>query len=246
MDPAKDELKGPGAVFSGLRPGNKSRYPPSCSSGSVGDHKCETTKSVASQNKNLKRRLIWVSLIYVASEPRQLSRSNVLTYPVEDEEHCITTRDNLQEALNGITAEQFGSSGWTPGCDPSDSRFQWTSESLLRCARSTIAIDSFKFGRAVKPGSRGNFIAVKKHAEGVLVRVTSHKYLDLFTYRPPDFYKLASKLTIFLWRTGIGHANRAPPRLGSLVVLVDFARAVDRGILFCQNSTTTMHLAICL
>ncbi|KAF6517692.1 hypothetical protein HZS61_003253 [Fusarium oxysporum f. sp. conglutinans] len=89
-----------------------------------------TTKE--SQNKNLKRRLIWVSLIYVASEPRQLSRSNVLTYPVEDEEHCITTRDNLQEALNGITAEQFGSSGWTPGCDPSDSRFQWTSESLLR------------------------------------------------------------------------------------------------------------------
>ncbi|KAF9776909.1 hypothetical protein IL306_004841 [Fusarium sp. DS 682] len=115
-----------------------------------------TTKE--SQNKNLKRRLIWVSLIYVASEPRQLSRSNVLTYPVEDEEHCITTRDNLQEALNGITAEQFGSSGWTPDCDPSDSRFQWTSESLLRCARRTIAIDSFKFGRAVKPGSRGNFI----------------------------------------------------------------------------------------
>jgi hypothetical protein len=115
-----------------------------------------TTKE--SQNKNLKRRLIWVSLIYVASEPRQLSRSNVLTYPVEDEEHCITTRDKLQEALNGITAEQFGSSGWTPDCDPSDSRFQWTSERLLRCARSTIAIDSFKFGRAVKPGSRGNFI----------------------------------------------------------------------------------------
>ncbi|RYC80333.1 hypothetical protein BFJ63_vAg16776 [Fusarium oxysporum f. sp. narcissi] len=48
-----------------------------------------------SQNKNLKRRLIWVSLVYVASEPRQLSRSNVVPYPVEDEEHCITTRDQL-------------------------------------------------------------------------------------------------------------------------------------------------------
>ncbi|KAI3572600.1 P-loop containing nucleoside triphosphate hydrolase protein [Fusarium oxysporum f. sp. albedinis] len=46
-------------------------------------------------------------------------------------------------------------------------------------------------------------IAVKKHAEGVLVRVTSDKYLELFTYRPPDFYKLASKLTIFVWRTGL-------------------------------------------
>jgi hypothetical protein len=30
----------------------------------------------------------------------------------------------------------------------------------------------------------------------------------------------------------IGHANRAPPRLGSLVVLVEFAWAVDSGILW--------------
>lgn len=115
-----------------------------------------TTKE--SQNKNLKRRLIWVSLIYVASAPRQLSRSNVLTYPVEDEEHCITTRGNLQEALNDITAKQFESSGWTPKCDSSDSRFRWTTESLLGCAVYTITTDSFKFGRAVKPGSRGRFI----------------------------------------------------------------------------------------
>jgi hypothetical protein len=115
-----------------------------------------TTKE--SHKKNLKRRLTWVSLIYVASEPRQLLRPTILTYPVEDEERCITTRDNLREALNGITAERFGSSGWTPDCDPSDPCFHWTPESLLQCAGSTITIDSFKIGRAVKPGSRSGFI----------------------------------------------------------------------------------------
>ncbi|KAF4470696.1 hypothetical protein FALBO_2410 [Fusarium albosuccineum] len=115
-----------------------------------------TTKE--SRNKNLKRRLIWVSLVYVASEPRQLFRPSIPTYPIEDEEHCITMRNNLQEALNGITAEQFGSSGWTPDCDPSDPCFHWTPESLLRRAGDTITIDSFRFGRAVKPGGRGGFI----------------------------------------------------------------------------------------
>lgn len=77
---------------------------------------------------------------------------------MEDEERCITTRGSLQEALNAITAERFGSSGWTPDCDPSDPRFHWTPESLLQCTSSTIFINSFKIGRAVKPGSRSGFI----------------------------------------------------------------------------------------
>ncbi|KAJ0126879.1 hypothetical protein HZ326_30019, partial [Fusarium oxysporum f. sp. albedinis] len=45
---------------------------------------------------------------------------------------------------------------------------------------------------------------------------------------------------IFTSRTQ-GHANPAPPRLEFWEVLVEFARVVHRGILFCQNSTTTMH-----
>ncbi|KAH8653280.1 hypothetical protein BGZ61DRAFT_573662 [Ilyonectria robusta] len=64
----------------------------------------------------------------------------------------------LQEALNAITAKQFGSSSWTPDCDPSDPRFHWTPESLLQYTSSTIFINSFKIGRAVKPGSRSGYI----------------------------------------------------------------------------------------
>ncbi|KAM6508532.1 hypothetical protein FALCPG4_018372 [Fusarium falciforme] len=118
-----------------------------------------TTKE--SQNKNLKRRLTWVSLIHVPSEHRQLRRHRhpaVLKCPMEDEDHCITTRGSLQDAFNAAAAERFGSSGWTPDCDPSDPRFHWTPESLLQCTGRTIFINSFKIGRAVKPGSRSGFI----------------------------------------------------------------------------------------
>jgi hypothetical protein len=87
-------------------------------------------------------------------------------------------------------------------------------------------------------------IAVKKHPEWVPVRVKSYKSLWSLHYKSLNFYNPTSKLAIFVMRTHIGCANPAPPRLASWEVLVEFARAVDKGILFCQNSITTKHLEI--
>ncbi|EWY79585.1 hypothetical protein FOYG_17279 [Fusarium oxysporum NRRL 32931] len=130
-----------------------------------------TTKQ--SRNRNLNRRLIWVSLIYAATEPRQFQhqrRPTIPTCPIEDEEHCITTRNGLQEALNAIFAERFGPSGWTPDSDLSDPRFHWTPENLLQCTGNIIPINSFKIGRAVKPGGGrgGNYPLAERGRPPVL------------------------------------------------------------------------------
>ncbi|KAH6952333.1 hypothetical protein BKA56DRAFT_682243 [Ilyonectria sp. MPI-CAGE-AT-0026] len=130
-----------------------------------------TTKQ--SRNRNLNRRLIWASLIYVAPEPRQfrhLRRPTIPTCPIEDEKHRITTRNGLQEALNAIFAERFGPSGWTPDSDLSDPRFHWTPENLLQYTNNTVSINSFKIGRAVKLGGgrEGNFPLAERGRPPVL------------------------------------------------------------------------------
>jgi hypothetical protein len=115
-----------------------------------------TTKE--SHRKNLKRRLIWVSLIYAPAKLSPFLSSNLPTHPLQDEERCITVHDNLRQTLTCITAERFGASGWTEDCDPSEPRFHWTSEDLLRYVGGTVTIGSFKIGRAVQSGSRKGFI----------------------------------------------------------------------------------------
>ena len=73
---------------------------------------------------------------------------------------------------------------------------------FLKCSRPTSDandVENEEFVLKINGRDfKGNKIAVRKHAEGVLVRVTSDKYLYSFTYRPLDFYNLVSKLTIFL------------------------------------------------
>ncbi|KAG6996147.1 hypothetical protein FocnCong_v015121 [Fusarium oxysporum f. sp. conglutinans] len=115
-----------------------------------------TTKE--NHRKNLKRRLIWVSLIYAPAKLSPFLSPNLPTHPLKDEERCITAHDNLRQTLTCITAERFGASGWTEDCDPSEPRFHWTSEDLLQYVGGTVTIGSFKIGRAVQSGSRKGFI----------------------------------------------------------------------------------------
>jgi hypothetical protein len=91
-----------------------------------------TTKE--SRKKGLKRRLIWVSIVYTTPDLLRLysHRSTVPMCPMEDKERQITIRDKLYEAIITTSARRFGTSGWTTESDPLDRRFHWTPDDLLQ------------------------------------------------------------------------------------------------------------------
>ena len=132
-----------------------------------------TTKE--SRTKGLKRRLTWVSLVYTTPDLLRLyrHRSVIPMCPVEDEEHRITTRNQLRRALDDITAERFGQFGWTPESDPSDPHFHWTPEDLLGSAGPTISIESFNIGRAIKPNSKGEVYPLAERGRPPILRLVN-------------------------------------------------------------------------
>ncbi|KAH6960098.1 hypothetical protein BKA56DRAFT_190504 [Ilyonectria sp. MPI-CAGE-AT-0026] len=132
-----------------------------------------TTKE--SRNKDLKRRLTWVSLVYATPDLLRLynHRSTVPMCRMEDQERQITIRDQLCQALHAINAERFGPSGWTPDSDPSDSRFHWAPDDLLRCTGPILSIESFAIGRAVEPRSEGKIYPLAERGQPPVLRLVN-------------------------------------------------------------------------
>ncbi|KAH6983930.1 hypothetical protein EDB80DRAFT_824387, partial [Ilyonectria destructans] len=136
-----------------------------------------TTKE--SRKKDLKRWLTWVSLVYATPDLLRLynHRSTVPMCPIEDKERQITTRiptrDQLCQALHAISAERFGPSGWTPDSDPSDSRFHWTPEDLLRRTGPILSVGSFNIGRAIEPCSKGKIYPLAERGQPPILRLVN-------------------------------------------------------------------------
>ncbi|RYC77426.1 hypothetical protein BFJ63_vAg19700, partial [Fusarium oxysporum f. sp. narcissi] len=130
-----------------------------------------TTKE--SRKKGLKRRLIWVSIVYATPDLLRLysCRSTVPICPMEDRERQITIRDRLCETMITTSARRFGTSGWTPESDPLDRRFHWTPDDLLQCTATTLFVDAFNIGRAVEPCSNGKIYPLAERGRPPTLRL---------------------------------------------------------------------------
>lgn len=64
-------------------------------------------------------------------------------------------------------------SGWTPESDPSDSRFHWDPEDLLRRTSPILSVRSFNIGRAIEPCSKGKVYALAERGQPPVLRVVS-------------------------------------------------------------------------
>ncbi|KAH7220405.1 uncharacterized protein BKA55DRAFT_697460 [Fusarium redolens] len=130
-----------------------------------------TTKE--SRKKGLKRRLIWVSIVYATPDLLRLysCRSTVPICPMEDRERQITIRDKLCETMITTSARRFGTSGWTPESDPLDRRFHWTPDDLLQCTATTLFVDAFNIGRAVEPCSNGKIYPLAERGRPPILRL---------------------------------------------------------------------------
>jgi hypothetical protein len=132
-----------------------------------------TTKE--SRKKGLKRRLIWVSIVYATPDLLRLynHRSTVPMCPMEAKERQITIRDKLCEAMITIAARRFGTSGWTPESDPFDRRFHWAPDDLLQCTATTLFVDAFNIGRAIEPCSKGKIYPLAERGRPPRLRLVS-------------------------------------------------------------------------
>ncbi|RSL79397.1 hypothetical protein CEP52_017529 [Fusarium oligoseptatum] len=132
-----------------------------------------TTKE--SGKKDLKRRLIWVSLVYATPDLLRLynHRSTVPMCPIGGKERQTTVRDQLCQALHATSTERFGPSGWAPESDPSDSRFHWVPEDLLRRTGPILSVESFNIGRAVEPCSKGKVYPLAERGQPPILRLVS-------------------------------------------------------------------------
>ncbi|KAF5627601.1 hypothetical protein F25303_10754 [Fusarium sp. NRRL 25303] len=130
-----------------------------------------TTKE--SRKKGLKRRLIWVSIVYATPDLLRLysCRSTVPICPMEDRERQITIRDKLCETMITTSARRFGTSGWTPESDPLDRRFHWNPDDLLQCTATTLFVDAFNIGRAVEPCSNGKIYPLAERGRPPILRL---------------------------------------------------------------------------
>ncbi|KAG6978004.1 hypothetical protein FocnCong_v021628 [Fusarium oxysporum f. sp. conglutinans] len=130
-----------------------------------------TTKE--SRKKGLKRRLIWVSIVYATPDLLRLysCRSTVPICPMEDRERQITIRDKLCETMITTSARRFGTSGWTPESDPLDRRFHWAPDDLLQCTATTLFVDAFNIGRAVEPCSNGKIYPLAERGRPPILRL---------------------------------------------------------------------------
>ncbi|KAH7191241.1 hypothetical protein DER44DRAFT_815737 [Fusarium oxysporum] len=132
-----------------------------------------TTKE--SRKKGLKRRLIWVSIVYTTPDLLRLysHRSTVPMCPMEDKERQITIRDKLYEAIITTSARRFGTSGWTTESDPLDQRFHWTPDDLLQFTATTLFVDAFNIGRAIGPCSKGKIYPLAERGRPPRLRLVS-------------------------------------------------------------------------
>jgi hypothetical protein len=130
-----------------------------------------TTKE--SRKKGLKRRLIWVSIVYATPDLLRLysCRSTVPICPMEDRVRQITIRDKLCETMITTSARRFGTSGWTPESDPLDRRFHWAPDDLLQCTATTLFVDAFNIGRAVEPCSNGKIYPLAERGRPPILRL---------------------------------------------------------------------------
>ncbi|KAJ4177929.1 hypothetical protein NW767_014984, partial [Fusarium falciforme] len=64
-------------------------------------------------------------------------------------------------------------SGWTPESDPSDSRFHWAPEDLLRPTGPILSVRSFNIGRAIDPYSKGKVYPLAERGRPPVLRLVS-------------------------------------------------------------------------